>query len=204
MNFPVLLFIIITFIVWLQYEIRKSEKHSKKKHDNYWEAERNANLTRSKDISNLNYITISLSKLPMSDHNDSTINSYRDIIRNLSNQKILNLTGLTNTDLKFIYGATNINLLSEYDNNYTHMVSILHKWAERLYARGYTADAVSVLEFAVSRNTDVKKSYTLLAIIYKKQNTPKKIDTLISIIPNTKLRSQDTLLLQLNKIKNMP
>jgi hypothetical protein len=200
MPIPVLFTIFIIFILWLQYEIRKTSQNSKKSNEIFWQNENSSNMIRSKDISNLDYITISLNQLPMEDHEDQTINSYRDTILKLSDKKILNLTGFTNTELKFQYGTANINRLSEYDNNYTVLVSILHKWAERLYAQGYINDSMAILHFAIACHTDVTKSYKLLAEIYKVKNTPDKINDLIKIVPMTKMLDKDRLINELKKI----
>jgi len=201
MPIPVLTALLLILMVWLQYEIRKNNKHSKKDNEEFWLHEKNSNLARRKDISQLNYITIDLNLLPMTDHLDASINSYRDTIRDLSDKKILNLTGLTNTELKYEYGVANINHLSEYDNNYTVLVRILQKWADCLYSQGYVADARSVLEFAVSCGTDVTKSYKLLADIYREQNTPDKIDHLIEIIQETKISAKDNLINEIMETK---
>ncbi len=193
--------ILLIFVLWLQYEIRKNSRLSKKKSELFWEREKQANLTRRADLSDLEYITVPLEMLPMADHTDATINSYRDTILNLSSKKIVNLTGYTNTDLKLKYGAANISLLSEYDNNYTVLVSILQKWAERLYQNGNTPEAVSVLEFAVMCLTDVRKTYLLLANLYMEQHTPEKIDPLLDILPFTRLVRKDILAEELRKLK---
>lgn len=203
MKIPILLGIAIIFAVWLQYEIHKTKKLANKGHDEFWKTENEANLARRSDISNLDYITIPLEKLPMSDYEDATINSYRDIILTLSEKKILNLTGLTNTEVKLKYGAPNFSLLSEYDNNYTTLVSMLHKWGERLYSHGFVTDAVSVLEFAVTCHSDVSKSYKLLANIYKDQKSPDKIDDLIHSLSSVKLLRKDVLIEELDKAKSL-
>jgi len=203
MQIPILFGIIIIIIIWLQYEIKKSKNHSTKSHEDFWKLENQSNLTKRIDISNLEYITILLERLPMTDHEDSTINSYRDIILKLSDKKILNLTGQTNTELKLKYGTANINLLSEYDNNYTSLVSILQKWGERLYLQGSVTDAVTVLEFAVSCNSDVSKSYKLLATIYMEQKTPEKIDELIHTLSNIKMLRKDIIIEELLKMKSL-
>lgn len=200
MPIPVLFTIFIIFILWLQFETRKISKKSKENNEVFWQKETSSNLVRRKDISGLDYITILLDQLPMEDHEDQTINSYRDTILKLSDKKILNLTGSTNTELKYQYGTANINLLSEYDNNYTVLVSILHKWAERLYAQGFTNDSIAILQFAVACHTDVTKSYKLLAEIYKAMNTPEKINELINIIPLSKMLHKDRLITELKKI----
>lgn len=188
---PVLSAFILIFIVWLQYEIRKSRHTSRKEIEIYWKYETDANATRRKDISTLDYISINLSVLPMNDNIDETINSYRDTIHSLSDKKILKLTGITNTELKYLYGAANIHLLAEYDNNYIIMVSILQKWAERLYSHGNKSEAAAVLEYAVSCQTDVSTSYKLLAAIYQEQNTPEKINDLIEKIQKTEILTKE-------------
>jgi len=191
---PVLTVILLIFIVWLQYEIRKSSRVADKGSDDFWNKEKQSNQSRRKDITSLDYLTINPELLPKANNDDATINSYRDTILLLSNKKILNLTGYTNTELKSLYGVANINLLSDYDNNYSILISILQKWAERLSANGDTSDAILVLEYAVSCNTVVLKSYQLLAELYFKQNTPEKIYPLLQTVSALKLNEKDKLI----------
>jgi len=201
MRFFTTLGIVIIFVLWLNYEIRKSNRLSKKSSEKFWEKEAQANLTRKTDISNLDYIKIPYEKLPLSDTPDDTINSYRDTILSQSNKKILNLSGFSNTELKLKYGAANLTELSEYDNNFTVLVSILHKWGERLYSKGYQKEAVAVLEVAVECKTDVHKTYELLADIYVAQGTPDKIEHLIEALAHINVRDKEKLISKLQKIK---
>ena len=98
-----------------------------------------------------------------------------DIIRTLSTQTIVNLTGYTNTDLKLMYGAPNITALTEYDQNYTLLARTLQKWAALLHAQGHITQARTILEFAVSTRTDVSGTYRLLADIYKDSGESEKV-----------------------------
>ena len=163
--------------------------------------ENSSNLSRRSGLSTLEYIKVDLDRLPMEDSEDQTINSYRDTIKNLADQPIVNLTGLTNTELKYRYGAGNLKQLSEYDSNYTVLVSILHKWAERLYHHCLKDEARMVLEYAVSIHTDVTKSYQLLADLYKEANQLHLIDGLMEVIPMTKISDTKKLIAQLQKTK---
>lgn len=163
--------VLLIFVIWLQYEIRKAARLSKRGTEAFWKKEREANLTRRIDISGLPYIIIPFEDLPMSDYDDATINSYRDTILSLSGKKILNLSDMSNTDLKLAYGSANFSLLSEYDNNYMILVSILQKWGERLYHKGLYAEAAAVLEAAVKCHTDVKSTHILLAKLNKILNS---------------------------------
>ncbi len=201
MGIPVASILILIFILWLQYEIRKSGKVSKNSLDHFWLKENDSNLVRRKDISQLEYLSVSLDKLPMEDHADDTINSYRDTIKKYAERKMINLSGKTNTELKFEFGAANLNLLSSYDNNYTAFVSMLQKWAVRLKEQGYTSDAQAVLEFSIySCLTDVTNAYRMLNEIYLNQNNSEKTDALIEIIYKTKIKDKDKLIEELKSM----
>jgi hypothetical protein len=201
MGIPVASILILIFILWLQYEIRKGGKVSKKSLELFWLKENDSNLVRRKDISQLEYLAVTLDHLPMEDNADDTINSYRDTIKKYAERKMINLSGKTNTELKFEYGVANFNLLSSYDNNYTAFVSMLQKWAVRLKEHGYTIDAQAVLEFSIfSCLTDVTNAYRMLSEIYHYQNNSEKTDTLIEIINKTKIKDKDKLIKELKSI----
>lgn len=101
--------------------------------------------------------------------NEAISEECKEILHSLSTQKIVNLTGYTNTDLKLSYGTANITCLTEYDQNYTLLVSTLQKWAEALYRGGAKKECRQVLEYAVSIGTDVSHTYFLLADLYDEE-----------------------------------
>ena len=202
MGFFVTFGIVIIFVLWLNYEIRKNNRLAKKSSEEFWEKEANANMSRKTDISNLDYIRIPYEKLPLNDTPDDTINFYRDTILSQSDKKILNLSGFSNTELKLKYGAANLSKLSEYDNNFTVLVATLHKWGERLYQQGYHNETLAVLEAAVDCKSDVRKTYELLAQIYMAHGSPDKIDNLIDAINRINIAGKENLVLKLNNIKN--
>ena len=55
----------------IAYNKRKSDRAMRKASDNFWDKEREANLTRRKDISQLPYITIPYDALPLDELPDS-------------------------------------------------------------------------------------------------------------------------------------
>jgi hypothetical protein len=199
----IFLCLLIIFVVWLRYEIAKSNRLSKKSMDEYWKREAQANQTRKVDISNLDYISIPYDKLPLEDNPDQTINSYRDTILSYSDKKILNLSAFSNTELKLKYGVSNINLLTEYDNNYTNLVAILHKWGERLYMKDCIKEALAVLNAAIDCKTDVHKTYELLAKIYISQGSHDKYDKLIDRISSMSIRDKEALLSKIQKLRGL-
>ena len=111
---------------------------------------------------------------------------------------IVNLTGISNTDLKLRYGAPNINLLTLYDQKYTTLARTLQDFASVLYERGYHREACQILEFAVSTHTDVSSSYKLLVSLYREQGQEEKIAELLPVAEslNSSLRPSIVRLLQ--------
>ena len=68
-----------------------------------------------------------------------------------------------------------------YDQRYTTLARTLQTFGNELYENGYTNEARTVLEFAVSTHTDISSTYKLLCKIYKEQNQPQKINELLPI-----------------------
>lgn len=171
----------IVFCVWLAYEIRKSRRLGEKMTQSFWELEVKANNTRRKSLDNLPYITIPPAFLSINfPEENHRVQEGLEVLHTLSTQKIVNFTGWTNTELKLEYGAPNINLLMEFDQNYTLLARTLQIIAKELFTAGQTDGAKSILEFAVSTKTDVSQSYFLLADIYEREACPEKIEELIA------------------------
>lgn len=184
MNFIILASFIV-FGVWLTYQLSKSNKDNEKAEKEFWQREHEANSVRKKSLDSLNYIEIPMDKLPFSVLTDNEqIKNCIDQILALSEVKIVNFTGLTNTDLKLEYGTANITVLSEYDQNYTLLARTLYTWGNLLYDAGYVTEAVLPLEFAISTGTDISGNYKLLATIYRDRGQVSKIEDLILAAEN--------------------
>ena len=167
---------LISFCLLIFLLNKRHSKMEKSMKDAFWKREEEANHTRRKSLDNLPYITIPPEALPLACHitddtaaNEAISEECKEILRSLSTQKIVNLTGYTNTDLKLSYGTANITCLTEYDQNYTLLVSTLQKWAEALYRGGAKKECRQVLEYAVSIGTDVSHTYFLLADLYDEE-----------------------------------
>ena len=181
MNFSVFasFMIFVVFLVWLQYEIKKHNRYDEKKHKEYLAREKKANSTRKQSLDNLSYITIPLETFPMDIMTtDERILEYHETLQQLSNEKIVNFTGVSNTDLKLEYGVANLPTLSHYDQCYTLLAKTLNSFATRLYENGYEKECVPLLEFAIETGSDISGSYKLLATIYVKNGEKQKLDLL--------------------------
>lgn len=176
MKIPGCLVLVVIFIVWLHYKLKKSSP----KDDSFWEKETLANSSRKKPLDNLHYITIPENSLPFFYNFDKKLDEIQEHIMELSKKPIVNLTGVTNTELKLAYGAANLDTLSEYDENFTELARTLYEWAKRFNELGINDDAISVLEFGVNCKTDIYNHYMLLGRLYVETGQEHKIPALIN------------------------
>lgn len=197
-----LVIIIIVLYLFMRIDSNKANKKVMEEKQKFWSKENQSNKIRKKDISSLPFLKIPLDELPIKDTTDESLLALQHSITNLSKVSILNLTGVSNTDLKLQYGVANLTFLSECDNNYTLLVNSLSKWGSYLYELGHINDAKIVLEYGITCNTDISKNYILLANIYKEQNTPNKIDNLLETITNLNSINKESMLRSVKEIKN--
>lgn len=188
---------LIVFCIVIALNNHRHKKIIEKYEKDFWKREARANNTRKKPLTNLAYISLpehllSAGFMP----ENAEVQELLETLRRLSGEKIVNLTGYTNTDLKLEYGTANITCLSEYDQNYTFLARTLQQLAEILYKNAFVKEARDILEFAVSTGTDVSHSYYLLADIYdaggeydKKAALIEKADTLRSTMKNVIVRT---------------
>lgn len=187
--------IFILFIFALTIRLHFSKKKEEDSIKAFWAKETAANSTRMKDISNLDYIEIPYDDLPLHTEIDDVILSENiRIIDDLKTEKIVNLTGLSNTDVKLMYGAPNITRLSQYDLNYTNLVRAISKIGEYYYNHDMKEDAITILEYGIHINTDVSLNYKILAEIYSAQNRYDKIEALRLRAQSLNSLSKDTIL----------
>lgn len=176
----IFLILSLIFVLWLTYEIQKHNKIETKHKNNFWEHEYQANFARAKDISSLNYIIVPIDSLPFKNLKSKDFLDIQSSIQELSKKPLLNLSGKTNTDLKYQYGVKNLESLMEYDQNYLLFIRKLNEWAHLLYQNNFIQEAKTVLEYAVSLKTDIRTSYTLLADIYADEGNDTAMNSLLS------------------------
>jgi len=179
-----LIYILASLIILCALIAYENKKHGKQEEDQikaFWDRERMANNVRKKPLDDLAYISIPFDELPFDClKEDPKIAECHEQLRILSGLKIVNFTGISNTDLKLEYGTANITLLSEYDQNFTVLARTLQTWAKELFDHGCESQARQVLEFAIRTGSDVSKSYYLLAYIYQLQGESERIADLIT------------------------
>lgn len=201
MSIPILIMISIIWVSILHYKKERVTRIEESQSKAFWNREHEANEVRKKDISNLPYITIPLASLPFHENADDELLEIYETIRSLSDKKIVNLNHMSNTDIKLEYGVGNLDILSEYDNNYVTLVRTIAKWGRYLYEHDEITDCRKVLEFGIQCNTDIKNNYVLLAQLYKSRQHDDKISELISKANQLDSITKNSIIASLEKIR---
>lgn len=170
--------ITVIFLVVFSLKMSAAKKKSKASED-FWEREQKANMTRRIDPDTIEYLKIPVEVLPFEENPEDELRKIQDTIIALSKERLLNLTGLTNTDIKLTYGAANLPLVSQCDQRFTLLARTLYQWAAWLFHHNEIKKAQTVLEYAVSCQTDISGIYTMLADIYLKDSRPEEVAELI-------------------------
>ena len=190
--------VILSALTW--FYMKRSGTQMKKDEEQFWDKELRANSTRKQPLTDLEFITVPYDTLPVTGEvGNQVIMECEESIRRLKDARIVNLNGISNTDLKLKYGVANLPVLSEYDQNYTDLIRALADWGEELQKNGRTQDAVKVLEFGISCHTDIKKNYLILADIYEEEKNYDAIDRLIESAEQLTSLTKNGILTELKK-----
>lgn len=190
----------IALVLIISISLRKQAKLQKQKDQDFWIRENRANFVRRKPLDGLKYVRIPLETFPTHLLNENeTVLECINTLEALTSQKIVNLTGWSNTDLKLEYGTSNINVLTEYDQNYTILVRTLQKWADLLLEAGCRKEAAGLMEFAVSTNTDISRTYYLLAEYYASLGRYNEIDRLRETAKTLRSANRDVIVKHLQE-----
>jgi hypothetical protein len=200
MKFPFLASFIL-LIIFFNLRSRRVTRKVEEQEQDFWARESESNNVRKKSLDTLEYVHIPFDLLPFGTAGDNGIlQQAEDDLTALKDEKIVNLTGISNTDLKLEYGTANITPLTQYDQNYTALVCTLQTWGQELYNQGRFEDAAKVLEFSVKTRTDITATYRLLIDMYKtklgynEEEINKKLEGLIPIAKSLNSLSRNTIL----------
>lgn len=190
--------VILSALIW--FYMKRSSSKFKEQEEEFWDRERRANSTRKRPLTDLEYISIPYDELPFTGKSGNPIiMECEQFLLGLKDAKIVNLNGITNTDLKLRYGVANLTVLTEYDLNYTEMIRTLADWGEELEKTGQKEDAVKVLQFGVSCHTDIRKNYLILAKIYEEEKDYDAIEKLIETADQLTSLTKDSIVSELKK-----
>ena len=204
MKFPFLASFILLIIIF-NISMRRVSRKVENSEQNFWKRELESNNVRKKSLEELEYVHIPVDLLPFETYGDSSVlKSAEEELLGLKDEKIVNFTGISNTDLKLEYGTANITALTQYDQNYTAMVIALQKWGQELYNQGRYEDAAKVLEFSMKTRTDISGTYRLLIDMYKtklgynEQTIRQKLEAMLPIAKELNALSRQQIINMIN------
>ncbi len=179
MHFPVLTSLFI-FIIIMHFKISRSGKELDHQLDDFWDKENRANSVRKRPLDDLTYAEVPERFLNYPyDTEDDRVSEALRILNSLKDVPCVNLTGISNTDLKLKYGTANISKLTEYDQNYTLLVRSLNTLALSLHKKAQDEYAKEILEYAIDSGSDISSSYDVLSDIYLSAGEADKLPALI-------------------------
>jgi Flp pilus assembly protein TadD len=131
-----------------------------------------------------------LEKFP-SDYIDDEEKALAAELNELSKKPLLNLSGLTNTELKERYGVANLTRLETIGDDYDKSMMLISSLAsKRLENKDYRG-ALSYLEFAAGTKTDVSSVYIMLGKCYSELGETEKIRDIINIVKSLDFSLKD-------------
>ena len=204
MKLPVLT-IVIAFVAWLTVKLSESKKATNDVMHEYWKKEEESNAVRRKSLDELDYIEFPFDVLPSEESffdNGSTVPASLQMLKDLEDKKIVNLNNISNTDLKLTYGTANINILTEYDENFLVLCREGFLLSEYLNDTGRTEDACALSQALINCGSDVCGQYTLLKKIYLTSGDEEKAAALTQIAENLESGRKNAILKALEEVEN--
>jgi len=156
----------IIFLTVMMNFFLAHNKSNRIDYDSLMEEESNANRARRKDIGPEHFVKPDLDKLPFTGFS----NEEAEVKKRGSLPMIRFDKNLNNNELKYMFGVANLDEITRMEENFTEFIRAMFKWAEELVSHGVYDNAVIVLNETVRLKSELSKSYTLLADIYKLRN----------------------------------
>lgn len=198
---PVFFLCFIVFIIWMHVKSKEESKNKSTWDAAFWARERESNFVRKKNIDHLDYLQVSEDKLPFCDTAEGRERELQEKVKQLLSKKMLDLSGMTNTDIKLEYGTANFTLLSEYDQNFSIFIRELGIWGCYLYENTKDSErACQILEYALSLGSDISSTWLTLAHIYLERDELDKIQELICQAEGSSFYMKDSIIRQLKDV----
>ncbi len=187
------------FGFWLTYQLRKSRNLNEKAKQDFWEEETLANSVRKKQLEASDFVLFPFEKLPSEESfAPDPVPESLPLLLGLSDKKMVNLNGISNTEVKKRYGAANIAILSEYDANYECFAKNIYLLCQHLYDIGRKEEALMLSEETILTGTDSLSHYKLLIRMYRESANSggliwlrERAEILRSLTKNAILRALD-------------
>lgn len=160
----------MVFGIWLTLKLRKSRNLNEKASSDFWEEETLANSVRKKQLEESDFVTFPFDKLPSEESfSPNPVPECLFLLKEISDKKMVNLNGISNTEVKKRFGVSNMTVLTEYDANYESFVKHIYLLCQHLYDIGRKEEALMLSEETILTGTDSLSHYKLIIQIYREQ-----------------------------------
>ncbi|MCI8805095.1 MAG: hypothetical protein HFE59_04235 [Clostridiales bacterium] len=196
---PIFFILFLGTVLGIQIMMRKNKVDFKKTLENIQERERKANLSKKREIDKEFYIIPDEAVLPVKNYDETSENKkiidiQKLVLKKASLTMIKFDEQISNTDLKFKYGFSNLETITIYEEHYNSYMQTLVEWAKMLFERNNLSDAEIILNEAIRLKCDLSKAYMLLIDIYRQKNDSDKLKNLINTVENSTLKLKTKIL----------
>lgn len=159
-----MLIIVLIFVIWLGYEIKKSRRAGEQQSKEFWDRENEALLSARKSTADILFIEVPDEIIPpvvidAEDEDSLSVNTLISELESLRGTKIADLSEYTNTDLRIKYGTANFTWLSEADTRFASLVRIMSGLITLLVKTSRSDDARILIDYC-GRNGISTRSIT--------------------------------------------
>ena len=190
----------LAFVIFLAIRFAYLNKKQETAMEDFWQREEAAKHVPKVDLSTISYIEIPMDRFPIGKYDDDETAAIEDALFALKKKRIININGMTNTEVKLKYGTDNLEALSDMEEAYNELTVLLVDYAKSLMEHGDHEGACAVLEFGVDTGTDVSANYELLGDCYKALDRPRDIETLKQTVLDRHLLLESKILFYLDEL----
>ena len=191
--FPFLTVFIIFLLVVYFYRAHNTKKREERVAA-FWAREEEAKHTPAKDLSTVEYIKVPTDRFPIGALDDDDLMLIEEELVELADKPLLNLNGMTNTDIKIAYGTANFDAISAMGDDFDRLIVLLCDYAKGLIENGMEPEAIEVLEYGRQIGSDVSENYTLLGECYRSQNMEEAYASLVQFVEASDLPLKQSIL----------
>lgn len=201
-------FFLIGIVIIFQTFLRRSDRITKRAKEEFLEREREASFSRVKEIEQERFISIDINKFPIMNAQDIETDEekYAYTLQNAviekSSKKMAHFDE-ENLELKKMYGASNLETIIQYEENYTEFLRKLSSWAKALADANRKDDAIKVLEEGMKVGLDYTKSIMLLADLYNEKKDTIALNNLYNLIKQNKSITMDKVVKYIETLLNI-
>lgn len=184
MGIPTIFVVFLIFIFIFQHNLKKSERTVNKNRRIFWEREEKSLFARKTSITSEELIHAHPEALPrfpleyFKELESENLYKLQERCFKLTTEPMMNLSDMLNSDVRIKYGAANLGLIENYENNYNQYIRILYRLAKGYYELNKKVEAIQVLEEGINMKTDISTHILLLGKLYLELDEKEKFEVL--------------------------